>query len=99
MPKITLTKEEAQAIVGEDHETAEIVVDNIIDTGRWSIRHSVIFKLNGKFYKTFYQVGATEQQEEAPFEHNTEVICTEVEPYEKTVIDYRAVKDVADVAS
>ena len=91
MANLTLTKEDAQAIVWGDHDTAEIVMDAVTGKSRWSVNHRLIFKLAGKFYQTSYSVGATEYQEEQPFQHQNEIICKQVEPYEKTVIDYREI--------
>lgn len=53
--------------------------DDIIDTSRWSINHEIIFEDNGKYWKTWYSVGATEEQEERPWDYEDEVKCTEVE--------------------
>ena len=61
------------------------VEDSIIDQGRWSIYHKIIFEYNGKHYKTHYSVGATELQEERPWEYKKEIECTEVELKEVTV--------------
>lgn len=55
------------------------IKDNIVDTSRWSIHHEIIFAYDGKFYQTYYSVGATECQNERPWEYETEVECTEVE--------------------
>lgn len=55
------------------------IEDNIVDTGRWSIYHKIIFEDNGKFYRTHYSVGATECQDERPWEYEDEVECEEVE--------------------
>ena len=35
------------------------IVDNIIDTTRWSIVHEIVFADKGKFYMTTYSEGAT----------------------------------------
>ena len=53
--------------------------DKIIDCSRWSIHHEIIFEDNGKYWKTWYSVGATEEQEERPWDYEDEVKCTEVE--------------------
>lgn len=59
--------------------------DTISDTSRWSIHHDIIFAYNGKFYETYYSVGATECQDESPWEHDEEVECFEVKLVEKTI--------------
>lgn len=71
------------------------VVNEICDTTRWSNIYSFIFKHEGKMYITSYSVGATESQDEGPWEfcHDDEEIeCDEVEAYQKTITDYRKVK-------
>ena len=55
------------------------IKDEITGTGRWSIFHNIIFEYDGKFYQTSYSVGATEEQDESPWEYKDEVECTEVE--------------------
>lgn len=55
------------------------IVDNIIDTTRWSIVHEIVFSDKGKFYMTTYSEGATECQDEKPWEYDDEVECVEVE--------------------
>lgn len=62
------------------------ISDEIVGTSRWSVQHEVIFKWkDGKNYKTHYSVGATEQQDESPWEYETEVNCVEVEQQQVTV--------------
>ena len=61
------------------------VEDKITGKSRWSIVHRAIIKLDEKFYKVVYQVGATEQQDEGPFEYQKTVECTEVRQVEKLV--------------
>lgn len=63
----------------------EALEDRIIGNSRWSIAHEIIFKLNDKFYRTTYSVGATEQQEERPWEYQDEVECQEVQQVDKVV--------------
>jgi hypothetical protein len=84
------TKEFLQEMEGETVE------DRIIGVGRWSIHHARVFKHEGKFYATNYSVGATENQEEAPYEYSPdEIECEEVFPYERTVTVYKPAAAVA----
>lgn len=83
------SKEQMLEILGG--YVGDVVRDEIIDKVRWSLTHELIFALDGKLYRTLYQVGATETQDEGPWEYNKEVWCTEVERYEKTVHAYRPV--------
>ena len=69
------------------------ISSEIIDTGRWSIIYKIIFEDNGKFYSTTYSVGATEYQDERPWEYEPEVKCTEVELKEIVVKKWVPVED------
>ena len=64
---------------------ANTIVDNVIDVTRWSIVHEIVFADNGKFWQTTYSEGATEYQDERPWEYEDEVECVEVELKEVTV--------------
>lgn len=88
MAKITLPKETMLSIL--ERET-EVVSTEMVDTSRWSIIYEMIFKYNDKFYRTCYSVGATETQDESPWEYEDEVDCFEVHQVEKTVLVWEAV--------
>ena len=66
-----LTREEAANIVCDDHDDWITVETNIVDSSRWSIIYEGIFEYcpTGKFYSMSWSVGATEQQDERPFEY------------------------------
>lgn len=75
-----------------DEQLADIVVDEITDTSRWSTHHRVVFKLGGKYYESHYSRGATEMQDESPYEYDGEWIkVTEVAPVPVTVTKYEPV--------
>jgi len=80
-------------VVWGDAEGAEVIGDTIIGMGRWSIHHRAVFEYEGKTYATTYRVGATECQDERPFEGVDEVEVVEVRPVERVVIDYVVVSD------
>lgn len=66
----------------EEHET---VYEKIVDHTIWSVDYERVFKHDGKFYMTFYSVGA----DESPYEYEGDMIqCDEVFPVEKTVTVY-----------
>lgn len=68
------------------------VYDKIVDTSRWSVLYERVFKHDGKFYMTEYSVGATESQDESPYEYAPdEIECDEVRAVEKTVTVYEKV--------
>ena len=91
MSKLEISAEDARALLWDDGpEGISIVKDDIIDNSRWSILHNIVIKKDDKFYEDNYSVGATENQDESAWEY-TEPNFVEVEPYEKTVTDYRKI--------
>lgn len=62
----------------EDDVPYDPVHDEIIGHGRWTVEHRIVFARDGKFWQTEYNVGATENQEQQPWEYETEVECREV---------------------
>lgn len=70
------------------------IMDRIIDTTRWSIVHELVFEDHGKFYMTTYSEGATECQDERPWEYDDdEIECTEVELKEVKIKKWIPVED------
>ena len=56
-------------------------------SGRWSIAHSMVFQIGTKHFMAVYSVGATEQQDESPWEYaGDEIECMEVQAVPVTVI-------------
>jgi hypothetical protein len=69
----------------------EVIEQKMTGHTRWSLKYSMIFKFEDKLYKTSYSTGATEYQDEEPYEYEDDVIeCPEVFPVEKTIIVYEA---------
>lgn len=67
-------------------EIGNSVKTDIVDSSRWSIHYDWIFKFEDKFYQSSYSVGATESQDESPYEYEGEwVDCHEVHQVEKLV--------------
>lgn len=65
------------------------ISDEIYDSSRWSNHYERIFEHEGKFYRTQYSMGATEQQDEHPYEYDEEEIeCEEVFPIQVTITKY-----------
>ena len=67
----------------------DTVSDIIVQHSRWSVFHERIFHHEGRFFKTHYSIGATESQDESPYEYSdAEIECQEVRPMEKTITVY-----------
>ena len=90
---IKLTREEAADIVCDDHNEWIVVEINITGTSRWSIQYEGVFQHGptGKFYQLCWSVGATEQQDESPFEYE-DPTPVEVEPIQRLVNVWESVK-------
>ena len=70
-------------------DEGEIIENKIVDASRWSIHYRMVFKHDNKFYETFYSTGATETQDERPYEYEAdEIECHEVFSVEKTITVY-----------
>lgn len=87
--KLKLTKQEGREIVWGDHPDYKTISDEIVDKSRWSVHYEITVKRlsDGKFFRETYSRGATEYQEERPFEYD-DPDFTEVFPVEKKVIVY-----------
>ncbi|MNK09912.1 hypothetical protein D3C87_279120 [compost metagenome] len=80
-----------------DNTELETISDEQFDTSRWSIHSRLIFKhIDGDvetFYYVDYSEGATEQQDERPFEYeDDEIECFQAEPKKVEVIQYFAIE-------
>jgi len=80
MGKIKLTREE---LTQELDLPCEALEDHVIDNSRWSIEHEIIFEYKGKYYRAYYSVGATEMQDERPWEYEDVIECEEVVKVDK----------------
>ena len=87
--KLILTSEQGRDIVYGDDSNFVTIEDKIVGTRRWSIEYEIVVqrKTDGKYFKDGYRRGATESQDESPYEYS-EPNFTEVFPVTKTYIDY-----------
>lgn len=100
-----LSKEIMQELVGVLYEAGKttetwddtypvkfkLVYNDLIDTSRWSNIHEVVFEdlTTGKFWRSTYSVGATECQDERPYEYEgDEIELKQVFKKEKTITVY-----------
>ena len=90
----TFKRDELKEVLDGDTETLEKVSDTLTGKNRWSLLHSLVFreKTTGRFFQVGYSEGATEQQDESPFEHEADdVEVVEVRPVERTVTVYEPI--------
>lgn len=88
MNKLVLPKDKMLDILWESDDLVE---DKVIGTGRWSVHHRIVFKHEGRFYQTEYSIGATESQDERPWEYDDDVESIEVHKVPKTIEVWEAV--------
>lgn len=79
-----------------DTNKVTILSDEITGHRRWSVDHTLIFRLAdqpiGEAWRTGYSVGATESQDEGPWEHyGEEIAAVLVRETEKTIKVYEPV--------
>ncbi len=88
-------KEDMKMLAFEDiYDDGEwiIHVHEQIDSSRWSIHYYMVFEYDGKCYESTFSRGATESQDERPYDDEGDLIeCQEVEAYEVIVTKYRKV--------
>jgi hypothetical protein len=87
--KLNLTSEQGRDIVYGDDSNFFTIQDKIVGKRRWSIEYEIVVqrKSDGKYFRDGYRRGATESQDERPYEYS-EPNFTEVFPVTKTYIDY-----------
>lgn len=93
-----LTAEQARDIVWESDEDWQSVEEEVVGNDRWSIHKTGVFKHipTAKFYRFNWSVGATEYQDEQPYEYDKEVEVAEVELREILVKQW-VTKDMLEV--
>lgn len=88
-------RETLQALLWGEDVGLTVISNDLTDTSRWSLHYDLVFKEEdtGKFYSVSYSRGATESQDEQPFEYDgDEIGCVEVQPVEKVVTVYEPAK-------
>jgi hypothetical protein len=79
---IEISKKTAQELVWEGESDGFTVVKKVITAhSRWAILYMLVFRRNddGQLFGADYRVGATEYQDEEPFQYQDPVKCFEVE--------------------
>ncbi len=87
--KLNLSPSDARLLIWGDLEGFKIIDKEVIGKSRWSVHYRIVVQResDGKYFSDEYQIGATESQDEQPYEY-TEPDFTEVFPVEKKVIIY-----------
>ena len=87
--KLNLTSKQGRDIVDGEDSNFVTIEDRIVGTRRWSVVYEIVVqrKTDGKYFKDSYRRGATESQDESPYEYS-EPNFTEVFPVTKTYVVY-----------
>lgn len=60
----------------------QVHVNDIHDNSRWSITYKLVFQVDDKYWLSFYRVGATEYQDERPWQFEGDMVdCCRVYPH------------------
>lgn len=88
--KLVLLKQDAIKILDEVSPHFTIIENEISGKSRWCNIYNLIIerKSDNKFFQAEYRRGATENQDERPWEYEKSVEFYEVFPVEKVVIVY-----------
>lgn len=86
-----------EIVIYGNTDLGKVISDDICDTTRWSEIHEVVFQTKDQIgtdeaWQTSYSQGATECQDESPWEYDNEVECTLVHQVEKVVKVWEAKK-------
>jgi len=86
-------KEVLQELIWGSYDGYETVTTpELYETSRWSNYYSYVFRFEGKLYETTYSVGASDSQDESPYEYEDAMIeCPEVEAVEVLTTVYKPV--------
>ena len=91
---LDLTGEQAADIVYSNTYRFKVIEDDITDTSRWDEHHTAIIKdmKTGKFYRTYYDQGLTEMQDNRAFEYDDKVLFEEVIKVPVQSHEWKAIK-------
>lgn len=88
-PKADLIALGLPGAYSRDGDRLLVIRDEIVDVTRWSVVHELTFtmpgQVDGSAWVASYSVGATECQDESPWEYEDTVECTLVRHVEKVV--------------
>lgn len=85
--KLILSEKEAKDILWEE-TPYKIVKNELVDNTRWNLVYDLVVEKDGRFFRTSYTTGATEMQDNSPFDYTKTVEFEEVFPVEKTIVVY-----------
>lgn len=85
-----LTEKEAREVIWQDSSDWKKKAEWLVDHSRWSVVYAEVHEHlpTGRCYKFVFGRGATEMQDESPFEYEKEVVPTEVEWKEVTEMQW-----------
>ena len=84
-----LDTDDAREVVYGDHPDFKTIENEMIDSSRWSLHYKIVVQRlsDSKYFSSAYSKGATEMQDERPYD-NEHAVFTEVFPVEKTITVY-----------
>lgn len=76
----------------------DAIEETVTGTGRWSVNYRVIFRCrtDGTHWEAYFSKGATEQQDERPWQHDGDnIACNQVVPEKHVITVYEKVPEDA----
>ena len=75
-------------MVWGDSESLTLIQDEIVGTSRWNTEHDVVFKFEGRYYRSDYRAAVGDGESDM-WSYEEEVECNEVFPVEETITVYK----------
>ena len=92
--KISFQADVLRDLAYDDAPDEYQVIENVlVGHSRWSLQYRMVFMFGDLFFQTHYNKGATEMQDESPYEYDSEMVeCLQVRPKLVEVTKYVAVQ-------
>jgi hypothetical protein len=89
-----MTKDEGRQLINGELEGWETMQTRYTDHKRWSVCYSGIFKhlASDNYYRVDWQKGATEYQDEEPFDHDDPVLVQVRPTMTSAIVFYEVVE-------
>lgn len=88
--RITFDLIYADEFINDTHGCFDLVYNEIIETCRWTNLYNIVIqrKFDGKYFRSTYRKGATEYQDEDPWQQEGKITFTEAFPRVVTSVVY-----------
>ena len=93
MAKRKFSRDFLNSVTDREAEGVEIIREEPISHSRWDVGYETLFSYEGKVWKLYWSMGATESQDYSFFDYAPdEIECEEMVHVERTMMVWEAVK-------